>query len=319
MDGLMLEIEDQAASATGADTASRVRSYLDAGRIKQSALARQAGVNPGALSAWLAGKYAGDVAAIEVKLAAWFDQEDRRSRMPATVRTLPDFVETPTAAGILNTLSYAQIAGDAVLIVGEPGIGKTLALKQYATTRPNAWLATMSPDTRSPTAMLCELGTAIGIRDLAGGAAPMRRQIESRIATTGGLLLIDEAQHLRPAALETLRTIHDRTGIGLALCGNVETSERIDGFAQLSSRIGKRMLLTRPAPADVAALAEAFGFAAGGPEQAFLEKIAQFVGGLRSVVKVCRLAAMYADEQTAGLTLAGLRAAWQNLNAGARA
>lgn len=72
--------------------------------------------------------------------------------------------------------------------------------------------------------------------------------IRQRLSTTNKIIIIDEAQHLKLAALEEIRTLSEQnsitgdSGTGIVLIGNTEVYSRMLGkgearFAQLFSRI----------------------------------------------------------------------------------
>ena len=90
-----------------------------------------------------------------------------------------------------------------------------------------------------------------------------------RVNGVRGLLIVDEAQHLSLRALETLRALHDATGAGLALMGNAVVYARLTGgrraaeFAQLFSRVGKRVRLTQVEEGDRRRSAGSLGPEAG--------------------------------------------------------
>jgi len=71
-------------------------------------------------------------------------------------------------------------------------------------------------------------------------------QTVDRLKSSDRLLMIDEAEHLPYGTLEYVRRIHDKTGIGIILCGLPRLEKNIKGYKesylQLSSRI---QLVTR--------------------------------------------------------------------------
>ncbi|MEI8396213.1 MAG: AAA family ATPase [Rhodospirillaceae bacterium] len=295
--------------------AERVKAVIALRDLKQNAVAREAGIASSALSKFLRGEYEGDNQAVSVKLTIWLDALSLRDRLPvSTTRTL-EFVETPTARKIISALRYAHLTVDFALIAGVPGAGKTTALRHYRDVQTNAWLATMSPATEKPVAALSTIGFAIGLRSLGGGADKMFRAIVERLKGTAGILIIDEAQHLLPKALENIRSIGDEAEIGLAFVGDLALLEKFNAFGQLSSRIGKKEVITKTELNDVAALSTALGIT-GNAEREFLNKVSAQRGGLRCVVKVERQAQMYAAGEEKPLTLDHLVASWQNLNLG---
>jgi hypothetical protein len=154
----------------------------------------------------------------------------------------------------------------------------------------------MSPTRATTAAALERACRATGLREPPGlGANRLQDVLESQLAESGGLLIIDEAQHLSHAALETFRAIFDATNVGLVLCGNQLVYSRMSGgrrtaeFAQLFSRIGVRVPLTRASNADVEAIAAAWGIT--GPEELeILRRFGQTHGALRVVCMVLEAA-----------------------------
>lgn len=297
---------------------SRVRDAMQQSGLSQAAAAKEIGVSPASLNQWLQGKYLGNNEELEEKAGRWLDARDRRDDAAGTIVAPPRWFRTPSSQKILDTLAYAQMAGDIVCVYGGPGVGKTVTLRQYRDTNPATWIATMAPDSAPVVPALEEVAEAVGLRDAAGGARKIARAVRRKVEGTRGLLIIDEAQHLSVAALEELRSIHDATGIGLALVGNEAVYARLTGgtrashFAQLFSRIGSRLFISRPTIGDVRALAAAWGVK-GKAEMDLLQQMASKPGALRGVSKVLALASMSAAG--AEITVAALRHAWSNLGA----
>ncbi len=292
--------------------------------LSQASIAKQAGLSPSALNQWLKEAYKGDNTAIEMHLEGWVESCRDRELMP--IPQSPDWVTTPTGERIINALSYAHSMGDIAVVYGGAGVGKTSALKHYQSIRPNVWLVTISPATSTAPAALEEIAYALGNRTPPIGAARIKRDVVRRINGTRGLLVIDESQHLSVIALECIRSLHDEIGIGLVLSGNEMVYSRLTGgnrsatFAQLFSRVGKRVHLTSPSTADVAAVANGWSVE-GKRERRLLEKIAASPGALRGVTKTLRLASVLAlgdkpatsPEDTPALTYRLIEAAWRDL------
>jgi DNA transposition AAA+ family ATPase len=219
----------------------------------------------------------------------------------------------------MSVLTYAQMAADLAVIYGGPGVGKTRTISHYQKTSPNVWIATMTPDCSTVPAMIEEIADAFGLHG--GGtvsSSRMRRAMCRKMRGTTGLLIVDEAQHLGNNAIEELRSIHDATEIGVVLAGNESVYSRLTGghraahFAQIFSRIGKKLRLNRPVKGDVIALAEALNVT-GSAERDLLLDIAQKPGALRGVVKTVRLAGMFAAGAGVTVTEEHIRSAWRDL------
>ncbi|RPE72513.1 hypothetical protein EDC62_0204 [Tibeticola sediminis] len=299
--------------AESIDVVSRVRGLIEAGEASQSRVAKEAGVSTSALSQVLAGSYAADPARIVERLSAWMAA--REERAAARLPQAPAFVPTPTAGRVVAALAYAQMAADVAVIYGAAGVGKTMAVQEYARTRPAVWVAVMTPGHAGVTAALEEVAAAVGVKDCPQSPARIHREIVARVRETGGLIVVDEAQHLSVAALDALRSIFDAAGVGLALVGNDLVYTRMTGGSRaayldrLFSRIGKRVSLRRAQDADIEAVAKA----AGGEAWREVMEIGRQPGAIRAVVKVLRLARMMAQAAGEALAAAHVAAARRDL------
>lgn len=281
---------------------TQVRSVLDSdAHVTQTRIAREVGVSATVISQWLSGGYPGDNSAVEAKVGRWLAKyQERASAGASTMPATPAFVPTPTALRVQQALHYAQMAGDVTAIYGASGIGKTAAIRAYIGMSLNCWVATMSPATSGVVTALEEICAALGIQ-AAGGAARTHRDIVRRVTETGGLLIIDEAQHLSPSALDQIRAIHDHAHIGLALVGNDYVYSRMDGAGKradhldrLRSRVGKRVKLSLSSAADIDALLKAWGIPEDASWRSALVAFGRRPGALRGLTKVLRLASSYA-------------------------
>ena len=297
------------------DLRTRVRAAMAAAALTQAKAAREIGVSESALSAWLSDKYGADDRGVEARMVRWLNSLSERARWRDGLPAPPPWVETPTSRRILAALAYAQAAGDLAVIYGAAGTGKTFAARRYAETRPNAWLATMTSAARSTCPCLERVAHACGLRPRFAGAARIELDLTARLEGCEALVMVDEAQHLDLGALEALRGIHDATGVGLAILGNELVYARITGgrreaeFAQLFSRIGKRVRLVGPEKGDLEAVLDAWGVGAGA--RSAVRRIGRQPGALRSLTKTLRLAHLFAHG--APVAEEHVRAAWRDL------
>lgn len=304
--------------AIAEDLRARIIATLERDNLAQSTVAREAGFSGSALSQWLQGKYAAATAELDAKLARWLEAYERRKREQARLPAAPGYVETPTGSRVIDALAYAQLAGDIAVVYGGAGLGKSQGCAAYQERNPCVWIATMTPATASIATALEEIADALRLPDGAGGAARLQRAIVKRLRGTGGLLVVDEAQHLSVAALDELRSLHDASGIGLALVGNETVYARLTGgtraayLDRLYSRIGKRVRLARTVKGDVDAIARAWNVTER-DTLVLLADIAGKPGALRGVTKCLRLAALLAAADSEALGVRHLRAAWTDL------
>lgn len=286
--------------------------------ISQNQISREIGISGAALSGFLNANYSGDNQALEKKMEQWLSLRRRKAKKAKCLPPPPDFVPTPTSKKIIAVLEYGHAAGDIVAIYGSSGVSKTKTIEHYRQENPNVWVATMTPAHSGVSACLEEIAHALEMRGLSARASRLFREIEPRVRGTLGLIIIDEAQHLQPTALEVIRALHDASGIGIVLAGNETVYARLTGgvksaiFAQLFSRVGKRLKIVRPLKADVVSIANALGVT-GKKECDALYSIAQKPGALRSVVKTLRLAFLLASGAETSVDEQVIWSAWNDL------
>jgi len=300
---------------TTADLIAAVQAAINADpTLSQASVAAALDYSPAVLGQWLKGIYKGDNAAVTTAVTQWLAL---RAAGDAVARVMPDdlpWYSTETAERIWTRLRLAHHAPDICVIDGAAGVGKTYTARHYAASYPGVWLATMSPDCAGVATALEEISDAMGL-DVQGGAAAHRRAILKRIKAAGGaaLLVIDEAQHLGTAALDEVRTLHDRAGCGLAYLGNEGIWSQLVGggrrgiaLDRLHSRVGARAHCQGATTKDVQALLGAWGITDRGA-RSVVSEIARRPGALRAATKTIRSAHLYA--QSAAITAEHLRAA----------
>lgn len=293
----------------------RVRAEIAREGLSQAAAAAGIGISDAALSQWLRGKYEGDSAAVAEKAGRWLATQSERRDLLAKSPAPPEWADTPLARRAMAALAHAHLAADMCAVYGAPGLGKTLAARRYAGLRPNVWIATATRATRSVTGTLRQVADAMQLRSVPRRAADLEAAAVERLRGSGGLLIVDEAQHLPTASLEELRSLHDASACGLALVGSDPLWLRLSAgrhpeLAQLYSRVGKRVRLGGVTAADVAALLSAWGLQEAGLEF-HAGAIAARPGGLRSLVKALSLARSAAASKP--VRPLHLRAAWRDL------
>lgn len=302
-----------------------VRAAFDAA-VKQDgrALARiapEVGIPYGTLSAWRGGTYEGNNNRIAVAAQAWLLKRTARARAKTMLPVEPGFVMTKTASQIWDLLEFVQSVPTMGTVVGDAGIGKTMAFRAYKQQLgATVWIATMQPCHRTIAAVLQEIQSVLGIaRDL--GVARISASIVRRLRDTKGLLIIDEAQHLSSLALDQIRSLHDASEIGFVLGGNrvllssMGADHRQAQLAQVFSRVGARFKRDRPLRADIDALLEAWRIEDAEVRRE-LTGIALKPGGGRVMTMILRIAfGMGGIDGAAVPTIEHVRAAWQQIGA----
>lgn len=283
-------------------------------------LARFVGLPVGTISPWATGSYNGDNQRVAYHVNRYFLADEQRQALELEAPIIPGFRNTPTSRKIHAQLRWAQ-RGKIVVITGEAGVGKTAAIDQYAATGTNVIKATMSEGTTSPTSMLVELLRAMGSPGFRtggmGGVQQLSYWVIERVEDRHALIVLDESQYLSDRALNQLRFIHDKCGVGLALAGNTEVMRRIRSgggrgaapFAQLHSRVSMPEHYGAPEQADIDIILEAWEVEHP-KERAFLSKIAAQPGCLRQITMTLEAATLIARQSDEPRTLSHLQAAW---------
>ncbi|EDN4425233.1 AAA family ATPase [Salmonella enterica subsp. enterica serovar Kentucky] len=203
----------------------------------QTQVARAMGKSPAVINQYLQGKYAGDVRSIDELARSFIAREaDKEKSRRITSR----FISTVTSRKGIEVIRLAHLDGDLNVIYGAAGLGKTMILREYAAQHRDALLIEADPG-YTARVVLEELCSLLGLSKR-GNMHELSEACISALRDSGRLLMVDEAENLPYRALETLRRIHDKSGIGLVLAGMPRLIINLKGkrgeYQQLYSRVG---------------------------------------------------------------------------------
>ncbi|PWE29990.1 hypothetical protein DDZ14_16245 [Maritimibacter sp. 55A14] len=298
----------------------RLRKIAKAEGLTMSGVSKSSGVPVGTLSPWYSASYKGKYENITERVKRWLDSHDESRRALTGMPAAPEFVETPTARRLIEALIYAQTLPEFSVVTTGSGLGKTETARHYVATRPHAYLVTMRPSTSGRHSMLQELAMALDVSE--SNPARLDRAIGQKLLRNGRhtLLILDEAQNLVDDAVNQLRYFNDEFGCGIALFGNEAVYRRWgsasggrdkDGYAQVHSRIGLRILQRVPMAGDVEAILDAWKIT--DPEiRKLATAISRKPGALRQVDRALKLANMVAIGAGTAMTADHLKQAWAN-------
>lgn len=299
------------------DLANQVSAIIAEENITQAALSKLIDINPARLNQWLKGRYTGDHKPIEEAVQRWLDARDAEQELDAKLPEDIGWVRTPSAAAVMAALSFSQTTGVISVIYGGAGVSKTTSIRRYQNMAPNVWVVTATPTVARPGPILHRIAQTLGLRTT-GAVHVVESNIIERVTDTRGLIVVDEAQHLCHRSLDSLRAIHDATGIGLTLSGNeivysqLTGGNRAIGFAQMFSRVAKRVRLSKPTDGDIDAILDAWKINEPAARK-FCNGIARRPGALRGLSQTLRLATMFANQAGRALELEIIRDAWADL------
>lgn len=93
----------------------------------QVTIAKEMGVADATLSAFRNGKYTGDNERLAGKVRDWYDNYQQQVTLPE----VPQFVVTETVQELQELFQSARLMRCINVVVGEPGVGKTAAARDY--------------------------------------------------------------------------------------------------------------------------------------------------------------------------------------------
>ena len=232
-----------------------LKAHITSTGMSQKQVGTQLGYSAAAVNQYLKGTYKGDTAGIDKAVIELANRQQSKSTDLSS-----DFIETPMAARTMQSCMFAHAMNDMQLIVGEAGLGKTMALKEYAARHSNVLMLEVDP-TFSSKVLLAEISNMLGLSVGRNNNAMMTAVIE-KLKGSDRLLIVDEAELLTLNSLEILRRIHDKAGIGIVLAGMPRLRANLRGargqYKQIYSRIGMVHDLKMKLPAaDIAMFCEA--------------------------------------------------------------
>lgn len=229
------------------NTAQDLQNYISDRGISQSAVARGIGRSTATINQYLQGKYNGDVETLDKLIAAWLQTQQEREN---DTRTQLNYTYTATAQRLEEVLRLAHVEGETVVIYGQAGLGKTSALEAYVKRNPDAIMIDSDPS-YSAKVLLSSMALALGVESR-GSLHQLIEELIKKLKNSGRIILVDEAENLPLRALECLRRIHDKTGVGLVLAGMPRLLVNLRGskgeLKQLYSRVAFKFDLGNTIP-----------------------------------------------------------------------
>ena len=222
---------------TNYDLISNLKTIMETQDISQNDLSRALGISAAALSQWMAGKYKGSVAKIEDAVKAFIEREREKTKTPK--KSIP-FVMTSISKKIFELARVCHLEGEIGVCYGEAGIGKTVTAKEYLSR--NSDVIFVEADLGYTAKVLfTEIHKKLGLIGR-GLIHEMFDQVVEKLKGSGRLIVIDEAEHLPYRALELLRRVYDKAGVGIVFLGMPRLIHNLRGkrgeYAQLYSRVG---------------------------------------------------------------------------------
>ncbi|EAR9487052.1 AAA family ATPase [Salmonella enterica] len=215
---------------------TQLKDVMERRGYSQSQVARAIGRSGAVVNQFLQGKYTGDISDIQERITSFINREQEKEK---NRRIQAHFVTTDMAAKGLEVLAYAHQECEICVLYGAAGLGKTMLLGEYAARNKDALFIEADPGYTART-LLEELCRLLGVK-MRGNIHELIDACVRELRGSGRLLMVDEAELLPYRALEVLRRLHDKAGIGVVLAGMPRLLINLKGrrgeFAQLYSRV----------------------------------------------------------------------------------
>lgn len=295
-----------------------LKAFRDDNSLSWKDLEKATSIPGSTLGLFVNDKYMGQNQPIADKIHQYRQLLQTQSILDIEAPVIPPYYDTPTASEVHNLLSWSQ-RGKMVYAALGSGIGKTMAIKNFRTLYPNVFVAEMEPSSSALAPMLASILEALGEQNASGSTQGMNRRIREKLSNMrNALVIVDEAQELTIKSIEELRRIHDRTGTGIALVGDIRLAHIIENgsgkgaLPQLKRRMLK-MVRSQPLPGDIDALARAWNIEA--PKMVGeVRRIATLPGGLGIATLTLELATMLASAKGEAMDMVDLRSAWSQIS-----
>lgn len=208
-----------------AEVIARVRAYLAEKDIGENYVARAIAISSSALNQVLNQRYKGDWRGIILDLDRWLETEIKREHTARPV----DFVWTGVATEIKLVADMAVQVPGIGLVYGEPGVGKTFALKAIAKDMPGAIYVSVETAGTTVRGLIQTIAQEMHILQkqvmFQSNLATLNR-IHAELKHTPRLLIVDQVHKLCQGkddkALYTLCDLWDATESPQIWCGTID-------------------------------------------------------------------------------------------------
>ncbi|MDD3012640.1 MAG: AAA family ATPase [Candidatus Gastranaerophilales bacterium] len=214
---------------------SELKKFMEENSVSSHAVARATGISYTTISLWLNGKYKGKVDKINDAVNNFLLREYERKDICRT-----EFIQTKVVDNVFDVAKMCHINSEIGVCIGRAGLGKTVTVREYA--KLNTDVILIEADLGyTPKILFGELHKRLGFEGI-GNIYSMMLDIVKKLKNSNRLIIVDEAEHLPYKALELLRRIYDKAGVGIMLVGMPRLLGNLRGktgqYEQLYSRIG---------------------------------------------------------------------------------
>jgi type II secretory pathway predicted ATPase ExeA len=176
---------------------------------------------------------------------------------------IPGFYKSKYWERLMNGVQGVEKRGakesGIMLVTGEPGVGKTEAIKRLAATVDSMYIRV--PSVVNKKGLMCELSRTDPVLPTKGTVLDIQNAIKQYILDHNKILILDECQHLIKDTAEMLEAIRDITDATQCMCilvaGEADVQARIARYPQFARRINRSVDFQRLSLAEIPALLKA--------------------------------------------------------------
>ncbi|MDE5935920.1 MAG: AAA family ATPase [Ruminococcus sp.] len=205
----------------------------------QAVIAKRICLSTATVSQFLSDSYSGDNTEIAMKINSFIDLQEMRTAYTKA----PQFTDKiRNTRKIINTLDYVYANRCTGIVSGVSGSGKTTALKSYQKIMSGVIYIQADTTKWSPCSILKLIAKSMN-KECRSSSSDILDWIVDELAGTDRLIIIDEAQHLKARAFDTLRVLNDRAEVGVIYAETPDIIKRMtigrekEEFDQVYSRI----------------------------------------------------------------------------------
>lgn len=217
----------------------RLTDYISSTGLTQTIIAKKICLSTATVSQFLSDSYSGDNEEIAIKINSFIDLQEMRTAYTKA----PQFTDKiRNTRKIINTLDYVYANRCTGVVSGVSGSGKTTALKSYQKIMSGVIYIQADATKWSPCSILRLIAKSMN-KECSGSSSDILDWIVDELTGTDRLIIIDEAQHLKARAFDTLRVLNDRAEVGVIYAGTPDIIKRMtigrekEEFDQVYSRI----------------------------------------------------------------------------------
>lgn len=212
-----------------------LKRFMEENGVSLHAVARATGISYTTISLYINDKYKGKIDKINDAVNNFLMREYERREICRT-----EFIHTQVVDNIFDVAKTCHVNNEIGVCIGRAGLGKTVTVREYA--KANTDVILIEADLGfTPKILFSEIHKRLGFEGV-GNIYSLMSDIVKKLKNSNRLIIVDEAEHLPYKALELLRRIYDKAGVGIMLVGMPRLLGNLRGktgyYEQLYSRIG---------------------------------------------------------------------------------